>query len=76
MTNTKWEYQLDVIHLGGKDSGESARADAVSTLDALGDNGWEVVGFSPANASSHGLRVETTQFVVLLKRAKRPTKDK
>ena len=31
-------------------------------LDALGHDGWEAVGFSPSNASSHGLHVETTQY--------------
>ena len=37
-------------------------------LDDLGRHGWEAVGFSPSQASSHGLRVETTEHVVLLKR--------
>jgi hypothetical protein len=37
-------------------------------LDALGAVGWEAVGFSPSQAASHGLRVETSEHVVLLKR--------
>jgi hypothetical protein len=44
------------------------RANAVSGLDTLGQDGWEVVGLSPSQASSHGLRVETTEYVLLLKR--------
>ena len=73
MTTTRWEYRLEVVHLVGKDDGATSRADAVSTLDMLGRDGWEVVGFSPSHASSHGLRVETTQYVVSLKR---PSKDR
>ena len=68
MTATRWEHRLEIIHLAGKDD-EAARAEAVSVLDALGADGWEVVGFSPSHAASHGLRVETTEYVVLLKRA-------
>jgi hypothetical protein len=64
-----WEYRFEVMHLaGGKDDGASARADALSTLNRLGRDGWEVVGLSPSHASSHGLRVETTEYVALLKR--------
>ena len=70
MTVTRWEHRLEIVHLPGKDD-DAARAQAVSALDALGAQGWEVVGFSPSNASSHGLRVETTEYVVLLKRAVR-----
>ena len=68
MTNAQWEYRLEVIHLGGKDDGKASRDEAVATLDLLGRERWEAVGFSPSQASSHGLRVETTQHVVLLKR--------
>ena len=67
MTVTRWEHLLEVVHLSGKDH-DATRAEAVATLDALGADGWEVVGFSPANASSHGLHVETTDYIVLLKR--------
>ena len=56
------------MHLGGKDGGAASRTDAVSTLDVLGDDGWEVVSFSPSHAASRGLSVETTEYVVLLKR--------
>jgi hypothetical protein len=73
MPKAQWEYRLEVVHLGGRNDGESARAYAVSTLDELGHDGWEAVGFSPSNASSHGLHVETTQYVVLLKRSRRST---
>jgi len=41
---------------------------AAVELDALGGDGWEAVGISPSHASSHGLHVETTRYVVLLKR--------
>lgn len=68
MTYALWEYRLEVIHLAGRQDSATARAEAVSDLDLLGRDGWEAVGFSPAQASSHGLRVETTQYVVLLKR--------
>jgi hypothetical protein len=67
-SDPSWEYRVEVLRLTGKDDSEAARADAVANLDRLGQAGWEAVGFSPAQASSHGLRVETTQFVVLLKR--------
>jgi hypothetical protein len=69
MTIARWEYRLEVIHLSGNDDGATSRADAVSTLDTLGRDGWEVVGLSPSHAASHGLRVETTEYVVLLKRS-------
>jgi hypothetical protein len=68
MTNPRWEYCLEVMHLAGKNDDAAARADAVSTLALLGRDGWEAVGLSPSHASSHGLRVETTEYVVLLKR--------
>jgi hypothetical protein len=67
----RWEYRLEVMHLGGKDGGAASRADAASMLDTCGRDGWEVVGFSPSHASSRGLSVETTEFVVLLKRPAR-----
>ena len=64
---TRWEHRLEILHLSGKDD-VSPRVEAVDALDALGREGWEVVGMSPSHASSHGFRVETTEFVVLLKR--------
>jgi hypothetical protein len=71
-TGTSWEYRLEVVHLAaGRDEGAAARADAAATLDTLGRDGWEAVGFSPSHAASHGLRVETTEHVVLLKRSVR-----
>ena len=63
----KWEYKLELLDLPGKDD-PARRVAAADSLDALGHVGWEAVGFSPSHASSHGLRVETTRFVVLLKR--------
>ena len=68
MTVTRWEHRLELLQLTGKDHGEASRAEAVSTLDALGSEGWEVIGFSPSSAASHGFRVETNEYVVLLKR--------
>ncbi len=73
MTNEHWEYKLEIFHITGKDDA-AARAGAVAALNVLGREGWEAVGFSPSQASSHGLRVETTQHVVLLKRQARATK--
>jgi hypothetical protein len=71
MTNERWEYRVERFHIVGKDDAAEARADAVAALNALGRDGWEAVGFSPSQASSHGLRVETTQHLVLLKRRTR-----
>ena len=62
----RWEYKLEILELD-KDDADHRQA-AASPLDALGHQGWEAVGFSPSHASSHGLRLETTRFVVLLKR--------
>ncbi len=62
-----WEYRLETIALPAKDD-DRARDEATRALDALGADGWEAVGFSPSHAASHGLRVETTRYVVLLKR--------
>lgn len=76
MTNTRWEYRLEVVHLGGKDGGSASRADAAEMLDALGEAGWEAVGFSPSQAASHGFRVETSEYVVLLKRPRTPKKER
>jgi hypothetical protein len=67
-SNARWEYRLEHVHLTGKDDSETARAAAIANLELLGRDGWEAVGLSPTQASSHGLRVETTRFVVLLKR--------
>jgi hypothetical protein len=75
MTVTQWEYLLEVVHLGGKDGGAASRAGAVADLDVLGRDGWEAVAFSPSQASSHGLRVETSEHVVLLKRPRRRAKN-
>lgn len=68
MAPQRWEYRLEVIDLAGSRDPAAARDDATNTLGALGEAGWEAVGFSPSHASGHGLRVETTQYVVLLKR--------
>jgi hypothetical protein len=65
--STLWEYRLETLSLPTKDDDDSRR-EAVGALDALGAEGWEAVGFSPSHAASHGLRVETTRYVVLLKR--------
>jgi hypothetical protein len=66
--SAQWEYRLETITVPGKDDADALRAATVA-LDALGADGWEAVGLSPSHASSHGLRVETTRYVVLLKRA-------
>lgn len=68
MTAARWKYRLETIELPGKDE-DAAKAAALRALDRLGGDGWEAVGFAPSHAASHGLRVETTRFVVLLKRA-------
>ena len=66
----RWEYRLEDLALPGKpDPADSASA--IVGLDELGSEGWEAVGFAPSHAASHGLRVETTRYVVLLKRARR-----
>ena len=62
-----WEYRLETITVPGKEDAAALLA-ATGDLDRLGADGWEAVGMSPSHASSHGLRVETTRFVVLLKR--------
>ncbi len=64
MSAVQWEYRFEVVQLEGPDLGGAA-----DLLDGLGAEGWEAVGFSPAEATSHGLRtVQTTGYVVLLKR--------
>lgn len=63
-----WEYRLETVTVPGKDDAAALQA-ATAGLDRLGTQGWEAVGLSPSHASSHGLRVETTRFVVLLKRS-------
>jgi hypothetical protein len=65
VTGTRWEYRIEVVQLAGREAG------ATAALDDLGRDGWEAVGFSPSRASGHGLRVETTEHVVLLKRRRR-----
>jgi hypothetical protein len=62
-----WEYRMETVTVPGKDDEGALRA-ATAVLDELGAQGWEAVGMSPSHATSHGLRVETTRFVVLLKR--------
>ncbi|MGZ4675271.1 MAG: hypothetical protein ACXVJ7_13735 [Acidimicrobiia bacterium] len=64
---TRWEYRLEVLELPGKDDPD-ARIERAAALDQLGAEGWEAVGVTPTHAASHGLRVETTRFIVLLKR--------
>jgi hypothetical protein len=59
----QWEYRFEIVLLD-RDAGPAA-----DLLDRFGAEGWEAVGFSPAQATSHGLRtVQTTEYVVLLKR--------
>jgi predicted nicotinamide N-methyase len=60
---TRWKHRLEVMDLAAGNGLPAARF-----LDELGAQGWEVVGFTPWKASSHGLRVETNAYVVLLKR--------
>ncbi len=62
-----WEYRIETLTLPGND--DDARLAATASLDALGADGWEAVGIAPSHAASHGLRVETTRYVVLLKRS-------
>ena len=75
MPVSRWEHRLEVLHLAGKDE-DGARAEAVAVLDAAGRDGWEAVGMSPSHASSHGLRVETTTYVVLLRRPLKTSRDR
>jgi hypothetical protein len=65
---TPWEYRLETLTIPGKDD-DPARLEATRALNELGADGWEVVGFAPSHAASHGLRVETTRYVALLKRS-------
>jgi len=65
---TRWEYRLEVTDLPAGNELSAAGARIVSMLDELGAQGWEVVDFTPWKAASHGLRVETNAYVVLLKR--------
>ena len=64
---TTWEYRLETVHT---DKGH----DPLAAIDELGREGWEAVGIAPATASRHGLGVESSEFVVLLKRPVAPTK--
>jgi hypothetical protein len=60
----QWEYRFEIAVIPDQDPEAATRL-----LDELGAEGWEAVGFSPAEATSHGLRtVQTTEYVVLLKR--------
>ena len=61
MPVVRWEYAIRVLRLGGKVA-EAAQADPIATLDTLGRDGWEAVS-PPSEASSHGLRVATTEYV-------------
>ena len=70
MTGSRWEYRFEAMHLDGKD-GAVSRQDAAAALDELGGDRWEAIGLLPSHASSRGLHVETTDFVVLLKREQR-----
>jgi hypothetical protein len=65
---TQWEYQIEVVDLDDRDHPPEA---AVAQLARQGLDGWEAVSMSPSHAAGRGLRVETTQYVVLLKRPKR-----
>jgi|GEM_PF-3147647 hypothetical protein len=67
---TAWEYHLEIVHT---DNGRDPLA-SMARLDELGRDGWEAVGLAPATASRHGLGVESSEFVVLLKRTAPPTK--
>jgi len=60
----QWEYRIEIVVVPNHDLHA-----ATELLDELGADGWEAVAFSPAEATSHGLRsVQTTEYVVLLKR--------
>lgn len=61
---TKWEYRMALVHTN-HDRGEP---DPVEVLNELGDEGWEAVALVPTTASRHGLGVESSNFLVLLKR--------
>jgi hypothetical protein len=63
---TRFEYRVVTITV------DRAQADGVdlAALDDLGAEGWEAVGISPATASGRGLHVETSTYVVLLKRTR------
>jgi hypothetical protein len=70
MTVPHWEYRFEIVSVPDRDAGA-----ATELLDELGAQGWEAVGFSPAEATSHGLRsVQTTEYVVLLKRPRSRTR--
>jgi len=60
---TRWEHRLEVIDLAAGNG-----LPAVGVLDELGAQGWEVVGFAPSKAAGHGLHVETSAYLVLMKR--------
>ena len=64
MESVQWEYRFEIVVIP-----EHQTHAATALLDGFGAEGWEAVGFSPAAATSHGLRtVQTTEYVVLLKR--------
>jgi hypothetical protein len=62
----RFEYRIESLTLAG---GADAAGEAASELDRLGADGWEAVGVAPSHANGRGLHVETTRFLVLLKRA-------
>ncbi|MFN8037448.1 MAG: hypothetical protein U0V73_16125 [Acidimicrobiia bacterium] len=67
---TRWEYRLELVHTDHDHDPEAS----VRALDRLGTDGWEAVGIAPATAARHGLGVESSAFVVLLKRSRRSTR--
>jgi len=67
MEVVRWEYRFETVEVPDRDPHA-----ATELLDELGADGWEAVGFSRAEATSHGLRsVQTTGYVVLLKRPRK-----
>lgn len=60
----KFQYRFVTVH-----TPESREApEELDDLNALGAQGWEAVGFSPATAGGRGLHVTTSTYVILLKR--------
>lgn len=67
----RYEYRWEVVT-----AGRGEPPDPEGLLARLGAEGWEAVGFAPSTAGSHGLRVETTAYVVLLKRRAAPRRSR
>jgi len=59
----KWEYQIVYSAAKGFVTTKPSQ-ELESTMNNLGDNGWEIVSFVPM-ANSHG---QTDAFVCVLKR--------